>query len=324
GDVGLFLKKKLTEQGRNSFGIAVVGAVFLPTGNNNDTYGSKGRITATRPQPPNTTAAQGFDAVMKARTNAPGENTPGKWNDSRCFFSNFNRANFDGVCNQVPEFSANGDAVQSFSPGGANADNAFVGDFPFNNGVFGRFAGDGRLPGTLQPGIGKESFLLGVFATRQYNAASFVGRSSLHLGLTRRFLPEVDGIDFGDTTTMFASFVKPVYKDFLAIDLSFIGFDKEDDIYPGKIPEPEIHACTQDDITRGVPNCTAVGTEIFRFEIQDRQSFSGGFTGFLTPSLIFSPDPQLRATLSTLIRVIEPDLGPAPDLVLRASLDYTF
>ncbi|MFV2056531.1 MAG: hypothetical protein ACC707_08680, partial [Thiohalomonadales bacterium] len=95
GDVGLFLKKKLTEQGRNSFGIAVVGAVFLPTGNNNDTYGSKGRITATRPQPPNTTAAQGFDAVMKARTNSPGENTPGKWDDGRCFFSNFNKANFD-------------------------------------------------------------------------------------------------------------------------------------------------------------------------------------------------------------------------------------
>ncbi len=38
------------------------------------------------------------------------------------------------------------DAVQK-----ANVDNAFVGDFPFNNGIFGRFAGDGRLPSTLQP-----------------------------------------------------------------------------------------------------------------------------------------------------------------------------
>ena len=84
GDVGIFLKKKVLDQANSGFGLAVVGAVFLPTGSNEGTFGSDGRISASRPQPPNLTAAQGFDAVQRANV----EN--GIWGDGRCFFSNFN------------------------------------------------------------------------------------------------------------------------------------------------------------------------------------------------------------------------------------------
>jgi len=66
GDVGIFLKKKVLDQANSGFGLAVVGAVFLPTGSNEATFGSNGRISARRPQPPNTVAAQGFDAVQRA------------------------------------------------------------------------------------------------------------------------------------------------------------------------------------------------------------------------------------------------------------------
>jgi len=68
----------------------------------------------------------------------------------------------------------------------------------------------------------------------------------------------------------------------------------------------------------------AVGDEVFVFEVHDRPAFSGGFTGYFAPSLIFSPDPQFRVTLSTLLRVIDPDLGPAPETIYRINMDYTF
>jgi len=338
GDIGLFLKKKLLDQGTSPFGLAIVGAVILPTGSNNETYGSNGRITATRPKPPATdpfgdgsddaaytqALAQGFDAVMQYYVGN------GTWGDSRCFFSNFNGAN-RGVCNGPSvnntglPFSAPAAAVQSFEPGGPNENNALVSDFPFNNGVFGRFSADGRLPSTLQPGTGKNSYLIGIFATRQFSPGSLIGRAALHVGVNHRFLSKADGIDFGDTTTYFTSFVKPLFRDLLAIDLSFIGFDHEKDSYSGKIPEPGIHSCTQSDVDNNlIAGCNVAGDKVFVFEIQDRLAFSGGFTGYFAPSLIFSPDPQFRLTLSTLLRVIEPDLGPAPETIYRLNMEYAF
>lgn len=319
GDVGVFLKKKIFDQANSGFGLAVVGAVFLPTGSNEGTFGSDGRISASRPQPPNLTAAQGFDAVQSANV------ANGIWGDGRCFFLNFNEANPD-TCNNNPAFSAPAGAVdgsspgvQTFSPGGPNEDNAFVGDFPFNDGVFGRFSADGRLPAILQSGTGSTSYLLGAFLTRQFSENSAVGRSAFHTGFSHKFVSESDGIDPGDLTTYFASFVKPIYKDYLSLDLSLIAFDREDDSYAGSIPEPEIHTCTAQDLNF-VSNCNAVGDEAFIFELHERPSFSGGLTGFIAPSLIFSPNPQLRFTLSTLIRVVKPDLGPAPESVFRFSI----
>lgn len=329
GDVAVYIKKKLTDQGNSSFGVAIVAAVFLPTGKNDVKFGSNGRISAQRPRPstytdpsasPNDAAyaaafVEGFDALQAYLVST------GYWGDKRCFFGNFNTAN-SGLCNDNPHFTAPG-GVQTFAPGGTNEGNSLRTDFPFNKGVFGRFAADGRMPSSLQPGVGETSYLIGIFGTRQFNASSYVGRAALHLGLVHRFLPEVDGIDYGDTTTVFASLVKPVYKDFLAADLSFIGFYHKDDSYSGIIPEPEIHKCTAAEVST-LPTCNAEGDEIFQFNTQERTSFSGGFTGFLTPSLIFSPDPQMRASISALIRVIKPDTGPAPKNVLRASLEYTF
>ncbi|MFQ5535270.1 MAG: hypothetical protein ACE5EM_10680 [Sphingomonadales bacterium] len=322
GDIGVFLKKKIWDQGNRPFGFAVAGAVFLPTGANRETFGSNGRITAKRPQPPNAVAAQGFDAVMQANV------ANGVWGDPRCFFRNFNLGN-RGVCDGPAAgpggaFGAPAAGPLSFAPGGANFDNAFVGDFPFNNGVFGRFAGDGRLASTLQPGTGDFSFLIGGFLTRQFNPGSFLGRSAAHFGVIHKFVFEQDGVDFGDTTTYFASFVKPVYKDYLAVDLTFVGFDHQTDRYTGKIPEPEIHTCDAADVAAGIGGCSAIGVDAFVFEVIDRPSFSGGFTGMIAPSVIFSPDPQIRIALSGLFRVIEPKLGPAPPWVARFHIDVTF
>jgi len=330
GDIALYIKKKLTDQGTSKFGVAVVAAVFLPTGKNDVKFGSNGRIAAQRPNPgtlvdpsaANDDAAfakafaDGFDSMQKYLVDN------GYWQNGKCFFSNYNAndvATGDGECNGNPHFTAPG-GVQNFS---YNDGNSLTTDFPFNKGVFGRFAADGRMPSTLQPGVGETSYLLGIFGTRQFGSSSLVGRSALHLGLIHRFLPEVDDIDFGDTTTIFASFVKPIYKDYLAMDLSFIGFNHQNDSYAGSIPEPEIHECTAAEVST-LPTCNAEGDEIFQFSLHERSAFSGGFTGFLTPSLIFSPDPQIRASISALIRVIKPDLGPAPKNVLRASLEYTF
>jgi hypothetical protein len=316
GDIGLFLKKKLTDQGNSPVGLAVVAALFLPTGDNHQTFGSNGRISATRPQPPNLVAAQGFDAVQDANV------ANGTWGDPRCFFRNFNLAN-RALCHNNPSFSAPAAGVMSFAPGGSNADNAYVGDFPFNNGVFARFALDGRLPSTLQPGTGTASYLLGAFVTRQWDDASWFGRSAMHAGITHRFVFADDGVDFGDTTTYFASLVMPVYKDYLSIDLSAVIFDHQNDQYAGKIPEPDIHHCTSQDIGV-VVNCQAVGDQAFIFDLKERSSFSGGVTAFIAPSLIYSPNPQVRITLSNLFRVKKPDLGPAPEHVFRLSISTIF
>ncbi len=322
GDIGIFLKKKIWDQGTKPLGIAVVGAVFIPSGSNSQTFGSNGRITASRPQPPNLTIAQGFDALMMQNV------ANGVWGDPRCFFRNFNLGN-RAVCDGPAPgdggaFGVPAAGPLSFAPGGANFDNAFVGDFPFNNGVFGRFSDDGRLPSVLQPGTGDFSYLAGAFFTRQFSPGSFLGRSAAHLGVTHRFVSADDGIDLGDTTTYFFSFVKPLFRDYIAADLTFVAFDKGKDSYAGNIPEPEIHTCDAADVSQSVGGCGAVGSEVFVFEAIPRPSFSGGLTGFIAPSIVFSPDPQIRITASSLIRIIEPDLGPAPPVVFRISADFIF
>lgn len=112
--------------------------------------------------------------------------------------------------------------------------------------------------------------------------------------------------------TFFGSFVKPIYRDYLALDVTSVNFYQKADHYPGKIPEPEI---VTDPVT---------GERIFEFALVDRPSFSKGLFGLISPSLIFSPDPQIRLVASGLIRVIEPDLGPAPRFVFRVGSDFIF
>lgn len=220
GDIGLFLKKKILDQGNGPFGLAVVGAVFLPTGKNDEKFGNDGVIRFQTPM--------------------------GETND-----------------------------------------------------IFARFSDDGRLPTTLQPGTGDFSFMAGLFATRQFDSNDLLGRSALHVGVTHRFVPEADGFDGGARTTLFTSFVKPVYKDYVSLDFSYVLDIHQDDSYSGQFMDP----------VRG---------------LIDRPSFSGGTTGFIAPSLIFSPDPQIRITLSGIFRIQDPDLGPAPESIIRLGVDVIF
>ena len=60
---------------------------------------------------------------------------------------------------------------------------------------------------------------------------------------------------------MLLSFVKPVVKDYLALDFTFVGFDYEDDRYSGKIPEPQIHLCSAAD-GGAINHCNSVGDEV--------------------------------------------------------------
>jgi hypothetical protein len=89
--------------------------------------------------------------------------------------------------------------------------------FPFNAGVFGRFSGDGRLPSVLQPGSGSFGSTVGAFLTRQFDPGQFgalgrfPGRSAFHAGLLYQINRPTDGVDRGDKTTFFTTFVKPVY-----------------------------------------------------------------------------------------------------------------
>jgi hypothetical protein len=322
GDIGIFLKKNITYQGNGPFSFAIVGGIFLPTGHHNEKFNHHGQISAKRPQPSNATIAEGYDALQTENV------ANGIWGDKRCFFYNFNldhRTLCDGgAIGTGGAFGVSAASQLSFAPGGANFDKAFVGDFPFNNGTFGRFAGDGRLPSILQPGTGKTSFLLGAFLTHQFKQNHLLGQGALHFGLTHKFVSKYDGVDFGDITTYFMSLVKPIYHHKLSLDLSLLGIDHEHDDYKGTNPEPSIHTCNALDIDNSMDGCVNEGDEILLFNLIDRQSFSGGFTGLVAPSLILNPIPRFRLTLSGIFRVIEPDLGPAPAWTIRLGLGYRF
>jgi len=322
GDIGIFLKKNVMYQGKSPFSLAIVGAVFLPTGNHNEKFGRNGQIQAKRPTPSNATIAEGYDALQAEKV------ANGVWGDKRCFFHNFNLAHrtvCDGPATGAGgAFGVSAASQHSFSPGGANYDNAFVGDFPFNNGTFGRFAGDGRLPSILQPGTGKTSFLFGAFFTQQFEPNHLFGQSAIHFGFAHKFVSKYDGVDFGDTTTYFISLVKPIHQTGLSVDLSLVGIDHENDFYEGKSPQLSIHTCNKLDIDNSVEDCINEGDEILRFNLIDRPSFSGGFTGLVAPSITLTSIPRFRLTLSGIFRVIEPDLGPAPTWAVRLGLGYSF
>ncbi|MEO2046269.1 MAG: hypothetical protein ABGX16_06815 [Pirellulales bacterium] len=187
--------------------------------------------------------------------------------------------------------------------------------FPFNNGVFGRFHPDGRMPTPLQPGTGRASAFLGMFFTRVFQQYELFGRSAIHAGGTYTITSPSDGIDPGDKLVLFSSFVKPVCRDVLSLDLSFVTFYQQSDSYSGQIPAPNP--------TDSAGNTVAswdTATHL-TFKIEDRGAFTEGWTGFVAPSVIYSPDPSMRFTISPLIRVITPELGPAPAFVLRAAVE---
>lgn len=170
------------------------------------------------------------------------------------------------------------------------------------DGTFRRFANDGRLPAPLQPGLGTVGGSFGLFLTRQFDQGFLFGRSALHTGALYEIRPEADGVDPGNLLTYFATYVKPVYRDQVSLDLTYLLQHQGDDHYAGKILVP-----------------TAGGAAIV-----NRPSFSGGTTQFLAGSMILIPNPLFRITLSGIARVSAPELGPSPSFILRAGLTYSF
>lgn len=272
GDIGIFLKKKILDQANFPIGIAVMGGLTLPTGSSSRKFADDGRgVTAIMPLP-----AMMLSAIGTGRT-----------------------LNVNDFPLNMP-MPVMGTQMQIPFP--LSADN-----------VFNRFSDDGRLPATLQPGLGSVSYMAGLFFTRQFLEGDwgpldpFLGRGAAHLGATHQFVSKHDGISPGDTTTFFASFVKPIFKDYLSLDATFLGKRQETDHYDGQIVHP-----------------FPAGPGMVVFRKIDRPPFAGGITGYMAPSLIFSPDPQIRLTLSGLFRVKTPELGPAPAFISRAAMEVTF
>lgn len=286
GDIGIFLKKKIQDQGNIPVGIAVMGGILLPTGTNSAKFANAGKSQVIMPD------MSAMIAAQRAMMGLPPRN-----------FSTDPLTAKDFPLNMPVPMSMLGGPVQVPFP--LSSDN-----------VFNRFSDDGRLPAMLQPGTGGISYMAGLFFTRQFLPGDWgvldpiFGRSAVHIGATHNFVFEHDGIDPGDTTNFFASFVQPLFRDYLSIDTTFLGKRQETDHYAGKIIHPF------PTMLNGAP------AVVFR-EI-DRPSFAGGISGYIAPSLIFSPDPQIRFTLSGLFRVKTPELGPAPSFISRIAAELTF
>lgn len=164
-----------------------------------------------------------------------------------------------------------------------------------------RFTDDGRLPAMMQPGTGAWGYQLGGFMTRQLSPGdiSFLAgtpfdRGAIHVGGLHRWNFESNGIDPGGQSTAFISAVAPMYKDFLSLEVTNLWMVQQADHYRGQ--------------DQGMP----------------RGSFTEGSTGLLGPSLIYSPDPQIRFRATSLFRVKEPELGPSPPFLVNFGLDVTF
>jgi hypothetical protein len=194
-----------------------------------------------------------------------------------------------------------------------------VGPFPFNGGVFDRFGDEGRLPSVLQAGDGTASFLVGGFLTRQFLPGDLRGlsRAALHFGTTHRFHREADGVDRGDLNTHQLSFVFPIRKDYLALEVGYLGFYQFEDHYDGTHVAPFFTDSEGNDASE------SASTHV-TFKEVDRSAFTRGEWGNLVTSLIVSPDPQIRFVGTVLTRVVEPNLGPAPPYVFRFSLQTLF
>lgn len=290
GDVSLFLKKKIFDQATFPFGLAAAFGVHFPTGDNDKQFTNGGKVQARMPD---------MSGLF------PGRN----------LLTNPITSNDLPLNMPIPLSMLGPPATMPFpaSP----------------NNVFDQFSPDGRLPAVLQPGNGDFGFTTGLFFTRQFLPEDFLfgaervlpssfrdlerfpGRSAFHTGVIHRFNREEDGIDPGDLTTFFLSYVKPFYRDYLSLDLGFVGFHQQRDKYKGTVIRPFM-------------TTTPAGEPAIEFRRIKRPSFVKGTSGFITPSLIYSPDPQMRFALSGLFRVVKPELGPAPPWVVRFGVTFTF
>ncbi|MBF86281.1 MAG: hypothetical protein CL489_17645 [Acidobacteria bacterium] len=174
--------------------------------------------------------------------------------------------------------------------------------------TFKRFTDTGELPAGRQLGFGKMSFKVASFWTRQFlpgDMPSFLegtkfDRLAVHWGVAYRFNQKHEGVDPGDTATIFASTVVPVYKDYVSLQVSSINKWQENDHYDGDFKFPNQSAAAP------------------------RPDFRGGWLNLVGPSLIYSPDPLVRFTATYLQRVHAPYLGPSPSYVVNLGAAITF
>ncbi|MFQ5722863.1 MAG: hypothetical protein ACE5G6_00110 [Terriglobia bacterium] len=174
----------------------------------------------------------------------------------------------------------------------------------FGGGPFPRFTDDGALPQVLQPGTGGMGYILGFMGTRQFLRP----RGALHGGVVFRFLTGNKHADPGDEVRFFASYVKPVFRENVSLDLTFNGMRKGRDRYDGTFTHP-------------VPNPDGTLKGI---ATTPRPPFQGGTVAFFSPSLIWSVDPQIRVTATASFRLNQPDLGPWPGTIFQLGVTYTF
>ncbi len=155
--------------------------------------------------------------------------------------------------------------------------------------LFGRDFFDKNLPPGLQPGNGSLGFRVGAAVTRQFD------RGALHAGVIYDALMENDGIEPGDELKYGVSYVFPPFEsDTVAIDLSVFGRYKFDSEFRG-------------------------------FGIMGpREDFKYGNVLFFSPSLILTPNPQMRFFVSPEIRIMEPNRGPSPEWALMMGMTFTF
>lgn len=174
--------------------------------------------------------------------------------------------------------------------------------------TFKRFTDTGELPAGRQLGMGDFSYKVASFWTRQFlpgDMPSFLegtkfDRAAVHWGFAYRWNPEHEGVDAGDTATIFGSMVVPVHKDYLSLQVSSINKWQENDSYDGDFKFPNKSAAAP------------------------RPDFRGGWLNLVGPSLIYSPDPIVRFTASYLHRVSAPSKGPSPPYVVNFGIAVNF
>lgn len=177
--------------------------------------------------------------------------------------------------------------------------------------VFGRDPGDLFFPRVGQPGNGSWGVRVGVGVSKEFE------RSALHAGAVYDALADNDGIDPGDELRYGISYVLPILpSDHLAVDLALVGSWKGDEKFPGQIMHPERDTAT------GGPKMDADGNMLMF--VTDRPDFKHGNILFASPSLIFTPSPNIRFNISPAVRVSEPEEGPSPEWTLMIGLSNTF
>lgn len=177
--------------------------------------------------------------------------------------------------------------------------------------VFGRDAGDLFFPRVGQPGNGSWGLRLGLGLSKEFE------RSAFHAGAIYDALADNDGIDPGDELRYGISYVfPPLDSDHVSLDLAIVGSWKGDEKFPGQIMHPERDPST------GGPKMDENGNMLMF--VTDRPDFEHGNILFASPSLIFTPSPNIRFNVSPAVRIAEPEKGPSPEWTLMIGLTNSF